>query len=47
MWEGGYPEYMIKVPESVITMCLNLQGCKYKQLTGTGKINNIKTNLLK
>lgn len=47
MWEDGFPEYMIKVPESVITMCLNLQNCKYKQLTGTNSFGNIKTILCK
>ena len=47
MWEGGYPEYMIKVPESVMTMCLNIQQCKYKQLTGTNSFGNIKTVLIK
>lgn len=47
MWEEGYPEYMIKVPESVITMCLNIQQCKYKQLTGSNSFNNIKTLLVK
>lgn len=47
MWNEGYPEYMIKVPESVITMCLNLQQCKYKQLTGTNPFGNINTILCK
>ena len=47
MWESGYPEYMIKVPESVMTMCLNIQQCKYKQLTGTNSFGNIKTLLIK
>lgn len=47
MWESGYPEYMIKVPESVMTMCLNIQQCKYKQLTGTNSFGNIKTVLIK
>jgi len=47
LWEEGYPEYMIKVPESVITMCLNIQQCKYKQLTGSNPFNNIKTLLVK
>ena len=47
MWEGGYPEYMIKVPESVMTMCLNIQQCRYKQLTGTNSFGNIKTILIK
>ena len=47
MWDSGYPEYMIKVPESVITTCLNIQQCKYKQLTGTNSFGNIKTILCK
>lgn len=47
MWDNGYPEYMIKVPESVMTMCLNIQQCKYKQLTGTNSFGNIKTILCK
>lgn len=47
MWESGYPEYMIKVPESVMTMCLNIQRCKYKQLTGTNSFGNINTILIK
>jgi hypothetical protein len=47
LWNEGYPEYMIKVPESVITTCLNLQGCKYKQLKGTNSFGNIKTILCK
>lgn len=47
MWEGHYPEYMIKVPESVMTMCLNIQRCEYKQLTGTNSFGNIKTKLIK
>ena len=47
MWNEGYPEYMIKVPESVITMCLNIQQCKYKQLTGTNSFGNINTILCK
>ena len=38
---------MIKVPESVMTFFLNLQNCKYKQLTGTNSFGNIKTILCK
>lgn len=45
--EEGYPEYMIKVPESVITTHLKLNNCKYKQLSGTGGFGNIKTILAK
>ena len=47
MWNEGYPEYMIKVPESVMTVCLNIQQCKYKQLTGTNSFGNINTILCK
>lgn len=47
MWEGGYPEYMIKVPESVITMCLKIQQCKYKRLSGSNPSGNINTKLIK
>ena len=47
MWDEGYPEYMIKVPESVMTVCLNIQQCKYKQLTGTNSFGNIATILCK
>lgn len=47
LWDEGYPEYMIKVPESVLTMCLNIQQCKYKQLTGSSSFNNILLKLTK
>jgi hypothetical protein len=47
LWEEGYPEYMIKVPESVLTMHLKLNNCKYKQLTGTNSFGNINTILCK
>tara|TARA_Y100001937_G_scaffold45762_1_gene64252 strand:+ start:2747 stop:3535 length:789 start_codon:yes stop_codon:yes gene_type:complete len=47
LWDEGYPEYMIKVPESVMTICLNMQQCRYKQLTGTNSFGNIQTVLCK
>lgn len=47
LWNEGYPEYMIKVPESVITTYLTLRDCKYKQLKGTNSFGNIKTILCK
>ena len=47
LWNEGYPEYMIKVPESVITICLQLQNCKYSQLKGSNSFGNIKTILCK
>jgi hypothetical protein len=30
-----------------MTMCLNIQRCKYKKLTGTNSFGNIKTVLIK
>ena len=47
LWDEGYPEYMIKVPESVFTTYLKLNNCKYKQLTGTNSFGNINTILCK
>lgn len=47
LWNEGYPEYMIKVPESVLTITLKLKNCKYKQLTGSNPFNNIKTKLIR
>lgn len=47
LWDEGYPEYMLKVPESVLTTHLNLNNCKYKQLTGTNSFGNIDTKLAK
>lgn len=47
LWNEGYPEYMIKVPESVLTITLKLKNCKYKQLTGSNRFGNIKTKLIK
>jgi hypothetical protein len=47
LWDEGYPEYMLKVAESVLTTHLNLNNCKYKQLSGSGKQQNIKTKLAK
>jgi hypothetical protein len=47
LWNEGYPEYMIKVNESVLTIALQLKNCKYKQLTGTNSFNNIKTKLIR
>lgn len=47
LWNEGYPEYMLKVPETVLTTHLNLSNCKYKQLTGSNSFGNIKTILAK
>jgi hypothetical protein len=40
-WEDGYPEYFIKVPESVFTKCLMFQNLRYSQLSGSGNIGNL------
>jgi len=45
LWDEGYPEYMLKVPESVFTTYLNLNNCRYKQLTGSNNFGNIRTKL--
>tara|TARA_A100001037_G_C15104773_1_gene615833 strand:- start:340 stop:1107 length:768 start_codon:yes stop_codon:yes gene_type:complete len=45
LWNEGYPEYMLGVAESILTTHLNLNNCKYKQLTGTGDSGNIKIRL--
>ena len=45
LWNEGYPEYMLGVAESILTTHLNLNNCKYKQLTGTGNSGNIKIRL--
>ena len=47
LWNEGYPEYMIKVPESVLTICLKSKNCKYKKLTGLNNFGNIKTKLIR
>ena len=45
LWDEGYPEYMLKVPESVFTTYLKLNNCRYKQLTGSNSFGNIKTKV--
>ena len=47
LWNEGYPEYMIKVPESVLTICLQLSNCKYQKLTGSNPFGNISTRIAK
>jgi hypothetical protein len=47
LWEDGYPEYFIKVPESVFTQCLQMQNTRYSKLSGSSDIGNLKFNLIK
>jgi hypothetical protein len=46
-WEDGYPEYFIKVPESVFTKCLTLQNLEYSQLRGSGNAGNLDFQFIK
>jgi len=47
MWMDGYPEYMCKVPESILTMFLKMNNIKYSPLTGSSKFGYLKTQLIK
>jgi len=47
MWMEGYPEYMCKVPESILTMFLRMNNIKYSPLTGSSKFGYLKTKLIK
>jgi hypothetical protein len=47
MWMDGYPEYMCKVPESILTMFLKMNNIKYSPLTGSSKFSYLKTQLIK
>lgn len=47
LWMEGYPDYMCRIPECILTTFLNLNNIKYSSLTGTSKFGNLKTNLVK
>ena len=47
LWNNDYPEYMLDVPESILTTCFQIMNLKYKQLKGSGLMGNISTELLK
>ena len=47
MWNDGYPDYMCRIPECILTMFLNLNNIKYAPLTGSSKFGNLQTKLLK
>ncbi len=47
MISDGYPPYMCKVPESILTMFLKMNNIKYSPLTGSSKFGNLKTKLIK
>jgi hypothetical protein len=47
LWMEGYPDYMCKIPECILTTFLNFKNIKYSALTGTSEFGNLKTNLVK
>jgi hypothetical protein len=47
MWTEGYPDYMCRIPECIITMFLKMYNIKYSTLTGTSEFSNLKTKLIK
>ena len=47
MWTQGYPDYMCRIPECILTMYLKLNNIKYSPLTGSSKFGNLKTKLIK
>jgi len=47
MWNQGYPDYMCRIPECILTMYLKMNNIKYSQLTGSTKFGNLKTKLIK
>lgn len=47
MWNQGYPDYMCRIPECILTMFLKMNNIKYSRLTGSTQFNNLKTKLIK
>jgi len=47
LYNHGYPGYMTQVPETVFTAQLQLNNCKYKQLSGTNAFGNLSTQICK
>jgi len=47
LWNNDYPEYMLDVPESILTICFKIMGLNCKQLKGSGLMGNISTKLIK
>jgi hypothetical protein len=47
MWTEGYPDYMCRIPECILTMYLKMHNIKYSPLTGSTKFGNLKTKLIK
>ena len=47
MWNQGYPDYMCRIPECILTMYLKMNNIKYSALTGSSKFGNLKTKLIK
>lgn len=47
LWNNDYPEYMLDVPESILTICFKIMGMNHRQLKGSSLMKNISTKLLK
>ena len=47
MWVDGYPDYMCRIPECIITMFLKMYNIKYSALTGNSEFGNLRTKLIK
>ena len=47
MWIDGYPDYMCRIPECIITMFLKMYNIKYSALTGNSEFGNLRTKLIK
>ena len=47
MWIDGYPDYMCRIPECIITMFLKMYNIKYAPLTGNSEFGNLRTKLIK
>ena len=47
MWIDGYPDYMCRIPECIITMFLKMYNIKYSPLTGNSEFGNLRTKLIK
>ena len=47
MWTEGYPDYMCRIPECILTMYFKMYNIKYSPLTGSTKFGNLKTKLIK
>ena len=47
LWDNGYPDYMCKIPECILTTYLNLNNIKYSRLTGSSSFGDLDIKLIK